>query len=468
MIFQQIRDDGLSQYAYLLGCENTGEALLIDPERDVDRYVRAAEGEELRITAVAETHIHADFLAGTRELADRTNADVYLSGVTDDDRPPYAWARHSDYETTFLTGGERFEIGDVELEVLHTPGHTDEHLSFRVTDCDADEPSDVLTGDFVLVGSLGRPDLAETSLGQEQAAEERAKQLYESVQAFTDWPSDQDLWSGHGAGSACGKDISSEPSSTVGDEQRNNPGVQKAEEGEDTFVDYILEGQSDPPGYFERMKELNRKGPPLMGDLPEPRRLEAEQMEYLAGKQSLAIVDTRPAEAFMQGHLPAAVLASRGERFAEIAGSYVTPNMPIYLIVEEDALEDTVRRLVRIGLDNVTGFATPDVLDRYGENHELLSTDEIDFDELEQARDEENTVVFDVRTEAEYEDEHVPGAVNVPHTQLLDHRSDIAMDQTLLVHCGGGTRASFAAALMERYGYNVRWTNDRFSNWAER
>lgn len=466
MFFQQIRDDQLAQYAYLIGCPETGEALVIDPERDVGRYIEIAEREGLDLVAAAETHIHADFLSGARELAEHHGAHVYLSGEGGED-VEYEWTRRGDYEVTRLGEGDTFEVGNITFEVMHTPGHTPEHLSFLVTDGEAGEPMGITTGDFVFVGSLGRPDLLESSLGKEDTMRPAAKKLYASAERFLELDDYVQVWPGHGAGSSCGEAIGAVPQSTVGYETRQNKALQAAQEGEVIFVDNILGALPEPPRYFSRMKKLNQEGPPLLGDIPEPRRLAAAQLEHMAGQQSVAVVDVRSHEDFMEGHLPASILAPLGKQFAEVAGSYVTPNMPVYLIVPEERVQEAVLGLVRIGIDNVTGYATPDVLERYGEDNRLLAIDEIDFDALETQRQEEDTVVVDVRSAAEYEDGHVPDAVHLPHTTLLDHRSEIAMDQTLLVHCSAGRRSAVAAAFMERYGYNVRWVNDRFENWAE-
>ena len=466
MFFRQVTDNHLSQHAYLIGCPDSGKAVIIDPERDVDRYQQIAQEEGFELVAAAETHIHADFLAGTRELAEQEGLDVYLSGEGNEDEP-YRWPRSGDYEVTLLQDGDTFEIGRITIEAVHTPGHTPEHLSYLVTDQDADEPMALLTGDFVFAGSAGRPDLLETAEGKEGALKPAAKQLYQSLERFMDLPEYLQVWPGHGAGTSCGANLDDVPASTVGYEKRFNGTLQTAQEGEVIFTEEILKGQPDPPRYFARMKKLNKEGPPLLTNMPEPRRLAASQLEYMAGQQNVAVVDTRSADEYMEGHLLGAVLAPLGKQFATVAGSYVTPNMPIYLIIEEDKVEQTMLDLIRIGLDNVTGYATPDVLERYGEDNGLTTTEQIDFDQLEQQRQEDGVVVLDVRSTAEFDEGHVPDAFNIPHTRLLDHRHDIAMDQTVLVHCAHGARSAVAAALLERFGYNVRYVDDDFESWAE-
>ncbi|MDX1577501.1 MAG: MBL fold metallo-hydrolase, partial [Gemmatimonadota bacterium] len=203
MLFRQIADDKLAQYAYLIGCQRTGEALIIDPERDIDRYLAIAEQEDLRIVAVAETHIHADFLSGAREFAERLDVRLYLSDEGDEDWK-YEWAKDDRYDAVFLKHGDTFSVGLVELETVHTPGHTPEHVAFLVTDrgAGADEPMGLASGDFVFVGDLGRPDLLETAARVEGAMEPSARRLYGSVQKFLELPEFLQVWPAHGAGSA--------------------------------------------------------------------------------------------------------------------------------------------------------------------------------------------------------------------------------------------------------------------------
>jgi hydroxyacylglutathione hydrolase len=270
MLVRTIVDPELSQFAYLIGCQQTGEAVVIDPERDVDRYLELAAAEGLRLVAVAETHIHADFLSGARELAARVpRLRVYLSDAGD---PPwkYEWPSQDGVDVTWLRDGDRFRIGNVELRAWHTPGHTPEHLSYVITDhgSGADAPMAVLSGDFVFVGDLGRPDLLETAAGIAGAQEPSARRLYDSARRFLGLPDYLQVWPGHGAGSACGKSLGAVPTSTVGYERRFSPALAASGEGEARFVSYILSGQPEPPAYFARMKQLNKSGPPVERSTP--------------------------------------------------------------------------------------------------------------------------------------------------------------------------------------------------------
>jgi hydroxyacylglutathione hydrolase len=277
MILRQYHDPKLAQYAYLIGCQATGEALLIDPERDIDQYVRAAAAEGVRITAVTETHIHADFLSGAREFAEQHDVHLYLSDEGGEDwRSNWVRGARADgtpYRVTLLAHEDTFRVGNIEIRALHTPGHTPEHMSFVVIDHGggASTPIGVATGDFVFVGSLGRPDLLEQAAGIEGVQEDAARELFGSLPRFNELADHLQVWPGHGAGSACGKGLGAVPMSTVGYEKLYNAALADAGSGKDHFVAAILAGQPEPQMYFARMKRDNRDGVPILGPLPRPR-----------------------------------------------------------------------------------------------------------------------------------------------------------------------------------------------------
>lgn len=468
MFFRQIFDDQLAQYAYLVGCQETGEALLIDPERDIDRYLRAAEEENLRITAVAETHIHADFLSGARQFAEDRDVTLFLSGEGENEGWASNWAKESGYDVQFLRHGDTFSVGSVEVEAVHTPGHTPEHLSFLITDKGgADAPMGVVTGDFVFVGDLGRPDLLESAAGQEGAMKDGAASLFNSARQFLELDDYLQVWPGHGAGSACGKALGSVPETTVGYERRFSPALEAAQEGEDAFVSFILEDQPEPPLYFARMKQLNRDGVPLLEALPQPEALSQEDLASLG--EDTAVIDARSGrEDFMDGHLPGAIYAPFGKSFPTIAGSYVDPDRSVVLVVEEEHVEAAARSLVRVGIDRVDAYVTPDVLAEYADAGGTLDAiPMIDTKEMEtERRDSTATQVVDVRSRTEYRKGHVPSAVLAPHTRLPEQTGRLPDGKTLLVHCGSGQRASSAASLLSARGFEVKHVNDLFSSWA--
>ncbi len=469
MLFRQIFDEKLAQYAYLIGCQATGEAIVIDPERDIDQYVKIATAEGLEITAVAETHIHADFLSGSREFAEQHGVHVYVSDEGDADWK-YEWVKNGDYAHTLLKDGDTFKIGNIELKAVHTPGHTPEHVSYMVTDLGggADEPMGLATGDFVFVGDLGRPDLLESAAGVEGAMKPSAKRLFASVQDFLELPDYLQIWPGHGAGSACGKALGAVPETTVGYERRFNPAIRTAAVSEDAFVDYILEGQPEPPLYFARMKRDNKIGPALLGSLPQPSLLTARELVELSGRTDIAVLDTRlDRTAYMAGHLPGSIFAPFNKSFPTVSGSFVKENMPIYLVAEEKDVRDVVRALIRIGLDNVVGYATPDTLLVYDETHgKLHSIEEVKFDSVKSHRHMGDVAILDVRGIAEYQEAHVPNALNVAHTRLLVRHGELPKDRRLMVYCGTGARAASSTSLLSRLGYAVALVNDEFENWS--
>lgn len=463
MLLRQISDPKLAQYAYLVGCQRTKEALIIDPQRDVDRYLELAAAEDLSITAVTETHIHADFLSGARELAEQTGAMLFLSDEGDANWK-YQWVERGTYDVTLLEHGDRFRVGNIELQAMHTPGHTPEHLSFLVIDrgSGVNEPIGLISGDFVFVGDLGRPDLLETAAGVAGAMEPSAQQLYTSVQQFLQLPDYVQVWPGHGAGSACGKALGAVPTSTVGYESRANGAIDAATRGADVFVAMILQGQPEPPLYFARMKQLNKEGVPLLGELPKPNRVSGPDLTKVVGQEQTVILDTRlDRRAFMDCHIRGSLYTPRNKTFPTIAGSYVRSDEQIYLIVEEEHLDEMVRDLVRIGLDNIAGFAPPSVLETM---EDLRTTPVIGFREVEAADGNLDFQVLDVRGAAEYQAQHLPGAANIAHTRLLARLDELSADQQWWVHCASGARAAAASALLEREGFEVSYIDDLFAN----
>ena len=465
MLFRQITDPKLAQYAYLIGCQRTKEALLIDPERDVDQYLALAEKEGLTITAVAETHIHADFVSGVREFAER-GVRVYLSDEGDENWK-YEWAKSGDYDVRLLQDGELFQVGRIEVQAVHTPGHTPEHLSYLVTDHGggASEPIGIATGDFVFVGDLGRPDLLESAAKIAGQREPSARRLFDSVQRFLDLPDFLQLWPGHWAGSACGKALGAVPQSTVGYERRFNAAIDEARRGQQAFVDSILSGQPEPPLYFARMKRLNKEGAPILGSLPVPERLEVVQIASLLSNRDLTILDTRTDRvAFMERHLPGALYTPWGRSFTTDVGSVADPDRPILLVIDDEAVEEAVRDLVRVGFDHPRYYVTPAELEQYFASEGLSATIErIDFDDLVVPTAPRGDVVLDVRYASEYDSVHVPGAINVAYTRLADRLDEVPNNGRVFVHCASGARSAVAAALLAREGFSVTYVDGTFS-----
>jgi hydroxyacylglutathione hydrolase len=336
-------------------------------------------------------------------------------------------------------------------------------MSLLVTDRGggADEPMGVLTGDFVFVGDTGRPDLLESAVGVRGAMKEGARALYESVQRFLDLPDYLQVWPGHGAGSACGKALGDVPDTTVGYERRFSPALGSAQRGEAAFVSYVLDAQPEPPLYFGRMKTLNRDGPPLLGTLPAPRRMTPDEIAGLAGREDVVVLDTRTdRSAFMRAHLPGSLYTPLDKTFPTVAGSYVDPELPVHLLVEERRVEEAVRSLVRIGIDRVTGWAPPEVLTEAADlGADLATAEEIDVLDVEGRSLDEGAVILDVRGLSEYREGHLPGALNVAHTRLAARLGEIPHERPLLVHCRTGSRSAVATAFLKREGYDVVYVN---------
>jgi hydroxyacylglutathione hydrolase len=468
MLVRQVFDPKLAQYAYLVGCPRTGEAIVIDPERDVDRYFALAERHKLRLVAAADTHIHADYLTGLRELAER-GVRVYASKEGGPDWQ-YEWLIGSSYDYRLLGDGDTFTVGNIAFKAIHTPGHTPEHVSYLVRDAGSgsQEYLAIASGDFVFVGDVGRPDLLETAAGAVGAMEPAARSLYKSIQEdFRVLPEFLQIWPAHGAGSACGKALGDVPVSTVGYELRNNPSIRAASD-EPGFVRFILSGQPEPPPYFVRMKRDNRLGPPVLGSLPRVARLESRDLGKIAGRRDVAVLDTRKREAFFEGHLPGSILADLDYQFCTIAGSYVEEETPIFLIVDDDRLDEAVRSLIRIGLDRIEGYATLETLAEWRRaGGATVGTERIDMQALESHRLAGDALILDVRGKAEYDAGHVPGATNIAHTRLLVRLSELPKHMSIVVHCRSGARSAAAVSLLERYGYRATQVDDLFENYRE-
>lgn len=471
MLMRMIYEDHLAAASYLIGCQRSGEAIIIDPQRDVDRYLDAAKKEGLRITAAAETHIHADFLSGTREIAERTGATVLVSAEGGRDWS-YGWLNSKSgggaYAHRLLRNGDRFSIGNIDFRVIHTPGHTPEHLCLLVTDrgSGATEPIGILTGDFLFVGDLGRPDLLETAAGMTGSADASAHVLYSTLRKLDVLPEFVQVWPAHGAGSACGKALGAVPMSTIGYEKRFNTAL-KAGVSESAFVKFILEGQPEPPLYFARMKRENRDGVRVLGPLPTPRKLSASELTALDGLRT-AIIDARPWDAYRAGHLHGALFHPHNNAFVTDVGSMVGADEEIVLIIEASKLEPALRDLVRIGLDRIVGWAEPSILEecrRVGAHLDV--TEEIDVAEAARRTGGGTAFALDVRRASEFAEGHIPGATNIAHTRLASHLESLPKGTPIVVNCRSGGRSARACALLERRGFKAANVAGGFLSWEK-
>lgn len=449
MFFRRIYDEGLAQAGYLIGCQQEGTAVVVDPRRDTGVYLEAAAQQGLRIVAVTETHIHADYLSGSFELAERTGATLYLS-----DEGGADWAYGLPHEG--LRHGSEIRLGNVTLRALHTPGHTPEHLSFLVSDgARTAEPAMLLTGDFVFVGDLGRPDLLDEAAGGQDTRFVGAQQLFTSLhEVFLTLPDYVQVWPGHGSGSACGKALGAVPSTTVGYERRfawwSHFLLTDDPQG---FTDELLSGQPDVPSYFGRMKRQNKAGPALVPKGPLVRLEPADLEGHL-------LIDTRSREAHQRGFAPNSLSLTAGKTFETWAGWLIDPDTErslVLLAANEAEAQGLRERLWRVGIDNVAGYVTG-----FGDlpTHTALPLEPAAFDAVK------DKFVLDVRTQAEYLEGHIPGATLVPAGRLPLHLGELPRDRPIVVHCQSGARSPGAASLLRAHGFeNVTELAGGYPNW---
>ncbi|MFC5626853.1 MBL fold metallo-hydrolase [Algoriphagus winogradskyi] len=457
MFFQHVYDKSLAQASYFIGCQVKGEAIVIDAQRDMDVYLKIAEQNNMKITHIAETHIHADFLSGSRELAAVTGATMYLS-----DEGPKDWKYEFDHKG--LLHGDKIHVGNLSLEILHTPGHTPESISFLLTDHPAtDKPVMIFTGDFVFVGDVGRPDLLEKAAGVVGTQEKGAVQMYESIQRFAELPEYVQVWPGHGAGSACGKSLGSVPSSTVGYEKIRNWAFQYASD-EKGFVDYLLDGQPEPPKYFAKMKHLNKVERPLLVEVPQHAKLSKAQF-LKAYNDGLKVIDTRNKVDFAKGFLPNSINIQGNNSFSTWAGWLLNYQEQFILVAEESQMEDLTRKLMRVGLDNIYGF----IEDVSAYDLELQTADVIDMEEFKALAKKDDVQVVDVRNTTEFKAGHVQGADHVFVGTIESNLDKISKDKQVVIHCQSGDRAAIAYSLLRKNGFDeVKNYSGGMKEWLEK
>jgi hydroxyacylglutathione hydrolase len=451
VLLHRVWDPKLAQASYLIGCTEAKEALVIDANRDVDQYLALAASLNLRIAYVAETHIHADFASGSRELAVRAKARLYLS---DEGGDGWRYGFAASDGATLLHDGDRFTVGQIAIQVVHTPGHTPEHLIFLVTDgAAATEPIAAVTGDFVFVGDVGRPDLLERAAGVGGTMEAAARTLFRSLQRFKQQPDWLQIWPGHGAGSACGKGLSAIPHSTVGYERRFNWAFGVTDEAE--FARMVLAGQPDPPKYFGTMKRINRDGPRLLGGLPRPVAESPDRVVEVVD-QGGVVIDTRTAAEYASGHIPGTINIPFNNAFTTWAGWVVPYDREVHLLsakADGKQAEGALRDLAMIGLDRVAGCFGAEALGAWTHaGRALASYPRIGAADLARRLESGQAAVVDVRSRAEWEAGHIPGVLNIPASEIVDRISELPPGRPIVVHCQGGTRSAIAAGLLDARG----------------
>ncbi len=431
MIIRNFFDEKLAQASYLVGCAVTGEAILIDPSRVIQPYLDMAASQGLRITAVTETHIHADFLSGSREVAAATGAKIYLSDEGDAD---WKYSYGCEGCVSFLHDQGVISIGNLTLKAIHTPGHTPEHLSFLLTDHPASEvPHSLFSGDFLFVGDVGRPDLLERAAGYEGTMENAARSLYRSLTLLESLPDSLLIWPGHGAGSACGKSLGGSPVTSLGYERASNWALQAMPE--EQFVAEVLRGQPEPPVYFKEMKRMNKQGPTVLGGLPLIPRVT---------KPVGQLVDVRSADEIRKSSFADSLAIPGGKGFTNWAGWLLAYGKPVTLLTDSLATAmQATRDLATIGLDDVIGWIDPGDLapDGFAPMATVAAT-AVDHDSF----------ILDVRSRNERAASRIEGSTHIPLGELQSRMGEVPRDRKVTVHCASGARSTIAYSILRNAG----------------
>ncbi|MBR3063637.1 MAG: MBL fold metallo-hydrolase [Exiguobacterium sp.] len=443
MLLRYFYDEKLAQASYMVGCQMTGEAIVIDPARNIEPYLQEAKKEGMNIVATAETHIHADFVSGSLELAKRTGSKAYLSDEGDASWK-YAFAKEIDAQ--LVKEGDTFKIGNVTLEVMHTPGHTPEHISFLLYDRNQTQPMGIFTGDFVFVGDIGRPDLLEEAAGVKGTTAIGAEQMFDSLKKFMALPDFVQVWPGHGAGSACGKALGAIPTSTVGYEKATNWALQMTDK--DAFIKELTTDQPEPPNYFAMMKKVNKEGIQVTTEVARPEVIGSDRLDTLV--EETQVVDTRKGEDFANGHVPGTINIPYNNKFVSWAGWLVNFDKDITLIASADDVDQVQTDLQSIGLDRLRFIVPVEELDA-----SLLTETYTDVtaEEAIEAAEKGDVFVLDVRNATEWNASHYEKAERILLGKLASDHEGLPTDRTIAVHCASGVRSRMAASVLQSLGY---------------
>jgi len=436
MFFKQFFDKKLAQTSYMVACQQTKEAIIIDPKRVVDEYEDVAEAEGFNITQVTETHIHADFASGLRDAAKRFNATAYVSDEGDE-----TWKYEDMPEgTIFLKDGDIINVGHVELKVVHTPGHTPESISFVLTDRGggSSEPMGIFTGDFLFVGDIGRPDLLEETANMEGTTEEGANAMFESLKKINDYPEFMQVWPGHGAGSACGKSLGAVPLSTLGYELRNNWVFDYDDKEE--FIKELTSDQPEPPSYFAQMKKVNKEG------LPEfkVKEVAVGTPDELPGQ----LFDLRSREEFRKGFKKGAINIPYNDKFLQFAGWYIDYDQPMTAIANPEDSKTLQEDLASIGFDKLKLIVPSDQAEQYFD----ASYDSVSPEDFVENYGDRN--ILDVRSTAEYKEGNLENAHHLHFGQLDEKEVPFDKKDRIYVHCQSGVRSAIAVSALKARGFD--------------
>ena len=438
LVFEPVYTDGLAQISYLVGDSKAAVAAVIDPRRDIDIYLQMAKARGLRIAYAIETHIHADFVSGAQALAKRTGAQI-IGGRAD----------NYEFELRQVSGGETIELGQATLQVMHTPGHTPEHISLQLFDAQqGDQPIALFTGDTLFNLDVGRPDL----LG-EGSERKLAGALYHTLfDHYLPLGDRIEIYPCHGAGSACGKSIGDRRHSTLGSERLFNPALRE-QRSEDEFIDWLLADMPEPPRHYARLKQLNVRSAVQMEGASLPPPLAPSEFETLAAR-GMQVVDVRSILAFGGGHVPGAINIALRNEFVNWAGWMLDDARPILLVGESaDDVHQAVTQLYRIGLDDIRGYLRNGMTDWQNAALPLNRLQEWTVHELNARREAPDVQVLDVRSPQEVAAGRVPGARHIFVAHLADRLNELDPDKTTATYCGSGYRASIAASILKKAGF---------------
>jgi hydroxyacylglutathione hydrolase len=454
MILEQYYIECLSHASYLIGDETSGRAVVVDPRRDITDYLSDAERYGLRIDGVINTHFHADFVSGHLELVEATGAWI-----------GFGEAAETDYPIRRLADGEHISLGRVDLEILSTPGHTWESISVLVREQRDAHPTAVLTGDSLFIGDVGRPDLVNIGDSSTGAL---ARAMYHSIhEKLLTLPDPVIVMPAHGAGSSCGKNLSTELTSTIGEQRRTNPSAQLM--SEQAFVDMLTHGQPAAPSYFTADAEMNKRVHPLLQqERMVPSMKPTEMREALSS--GTRVLDARTVDDFVAGHLRGSVNVGFDGRFAETGGMVAEIGVPLALIAYPGDEQQAALRLARVGSDNTIGYLNVGYDGVFpGELTDLMQTaPRTTVAELDRLLGHDAVTLIDIRNPAERELGTIPGAIHLPLAQMRDNLANVPTDKPIVVHCAGGWRSSVAASLLRATGFQrVSDLLGGYNQWSE-
>jgi hydroxyacylglutathione hydrolase len=436
MYFKQFYLGCLAHASYLIGSD--GVAAVVDPQRDVDEYLADASARGLQIKYVIETHLHADFVSGHQEIAARTGAEIIFGAKAG-----------AEFEHRAVRDGEEIRLGQVTLRFIETPGHTPEGLCVLVTDIEhPEEPRKLLTGDTLFIGDVGRPDLAG---GKGYTPQMMAEMMYDSLHGkLLKLPDEVEVYPAHGAGSMCGRNMSKETSSTIGEQRKFNYALKPM--SKDEFVKMITTDLPDLPSYFSRDTEINRSGARGLSELQPPQALTPQQVSEL---QNHVLLDVRSAADFGAAHVPGSINIGLGGQFAMWAGCLIPLSAPIVIIADTGVqIDESVVRLARVGIENVKGYLEGGVESWRAAGMPLESIEQVSVAQLKEQMASDDLQIIDVRRPAEYVGGHVPRAINAPLASLDKTPLPLEKDKRTAVICAGGYRSSAAASLLQQQGFS--------------